>query len=141
MKIITQQLSNKLSNNHELLSNQIVNPIDHTSLKLLLQNTPQVIIYDLTKNNNLPKETIIGVKNHINRTGSSPLVGFRKILKTSFIDLTNLYQCNNKAVITNCCGEKLNKCYKYPSYYLCHISILAKALGIQKIKAFLVNIP
>ena len=33
----------------------------------------------------------------------------------------------------------INRSKKYPSYYLCHISILAKMLNYKKIKAFLIK--
>ena len=86
-------------------------------------------------------KSIIKVKDHINRTGENPLISHQKKLNIEFIDITKIYKIEKNAVNTDCCGKKLNKKYTYPSHYLCNISILAKAMGIKKISAFLVNIP
>ena len=56
-------------------------------------------------------------------------------------NITKLYKYGQNFVKTDCCGKKLNRQYSYPSHYLCNIAILAKASGIKKISAFLVNIP
>mgnify|MGYP001332038079 CR=1 FL=1 len=140
MKIITQQLAEKLPRYHDLLSNQTVDPLDYSTLHFIITETQQLTIYDITRTKKHPNETIINVNNHINRTGKNPLIGHQKELEIDFIDITNLYNGGQNSVKTDCCGKYLNKRYSYPSQYLCNISILAKALGIQKIAAFLVNI-
>tara|TARA_B100000315_G_scaffold155329_1_gene143836 strand:+ start:106 stop:360 length:255 start_codon:yes stop_codon:yes gene_type:complete len=84
----------------------------------------------------------MSVRDHINRTGENPLRG--KWLggeNTNFIDLTNLYNFNKDSIITDCCGNKRINQYPFPSPFLCHISIIAKALAIDKISAYVVNIP
>ena len=57
-----------------------------------------------------------------------------------FVDMTGAYTFENNAVITNCCGEKLNKNFAYPSHFLCHIALVARALKIPIIKGFLYNV-
>ena len=141
MKIITQQLSEKLQRDHDLASIHVINPIDYTALYLTLKEAQQLTIYDTTTTPKHSPGTVISVNDHINRTGKNPLIGNQKKLDIDFIDITSLYQSNKNAVITDCCGKRLNVKYPYPSHYLCSISILAKALGIQKISAFLVNSP
>ena len=141
MKIITQQLADKLPKDHKLLYNKIVNPQNYSALHSALIETQQLIIYDITTNKKYPLETIIGVNDHINRTGENPLIGHQKELDIDFTDITRLYQCKQNFINTDCCGKELNVKYTYPSHYLCFISILAKSLGIKKISAFLVNIP
>ena len=141
MKIITHQLAEKLPRYHDLLSNQTINPLDYSALYLILKEAKQLAIYDTTTTQNHPPNAIISVNDHINRTGKNPLIGNQKKLSIDFIDITRLYQRKKNGVNTNCCGNELNEKYSYPSHYLCNISILAKAIGIQKIAAFLVNSP
>lgn len=79
--------------------------------------------------------------NHINKTGHNPLIGEQNKTKEPFIDISNLYSSTD-GVITCCLGKHFddykNK-YKYPSQYLCYISIIAKALGKDDIRGFLIN--
>ena len=141
MKIITQQLADKLPNNHELLSNLALNPQDYLTIHPVLKEAKQLIIYDITTTNEHPAETIINVNDHINRTGNNPLICRQKELGIDFININKLYKSEKNSIKTDCCGKTLNLRYPYPSHYLCNISILAKAIGIPKISAFLVNIP
>jgi len=140
MKIITQQLAKKLPRDHKLLSNQTVNPQDYSTLYSLLSKAQQLTIYDITSTKKHSHETIFSVTDHINRTGNNPLIGHQIELGIDFIDITKLYLKEQNSVITDCCGKELNRKYLYPSHYLCNITILAKALDIQKISAYLVNI-
>ena len=141
MNIITQQLAKKLPKDHNIIFKQWVDPLDYSTLYLLLEKTKKLTIYDVTTNNTLPAGTIIGVRDHINRTNKNPLIGLQDKLGINFIDITRLYESNDEhSVIADCCGNKLNGQYAYPTHFLCHISILAKALEIKNISAFLVNI-
>jgi hypothetical protein len=140
MKIITQQLFEKLQADHELLSGQVVNPEDYSALHSLLIEEQEITIYDSTKTKTHPPNTIISVKDHINRTGNNHLIGHQKELKINFVDMSKLYKSEQNSITTSCCGKELNEKYPYPSHYLCNISILAHALGITKISAFLINI-
>ena len=141
MKIITQQLADKLPENHELLSNLVLNPQDYLTTYPVLKEAQQLIIYDRTRTNEYPVETIINVNDHINRTGNNPLIGRQKDMNINFTNINKLYKSEHNSIKTDCCGKTLNLRYPYPSHYLCNISILAKAIGIHKISAFLVNIP
>ena len=141
MNIITKQLAIKLPKDHNIIFKQWVDPLDYSTLYLLLEKTKKLTIYDVTTNNTLPTGTIIGVRDHINRTNKNPLIGLQGKLGINFIDITRLYESNDEhSVIADCCGNKLNNHYAYPTHFLCHISILAKALEIKNISAFLVNI-
>ena len=141
MKIITQQLADKLPKNHELSSNLAINPQDYLAIIHVLKEAQQLTIYDITITKKHPKKTVINVNDHINRTGNNPLIGHQIELGIDFTNINNLYKCERNSIKTNCCGKTLNLRHPYPSHYLCSISILAKALGIQKISAFLVNSP
>ena len=141
MKIITQQLADKLPKNHELLSNLALNPQDYLAIHSVLKEAQQLTIYDITKNKKHPDKAIINVNDHINRTGYNPLIGRQKELGINFTNISILYKSDQNSIKTDCCGKTLNHRYPYPSHYLCNISILAKAIGIPKISAFLVNIP
>ena len=141
MKIITQQLADKLPKNHELLSNLALNPQDYLAICSVLKEVKQLTIYDITTTKKHPDKTIINVKDHINRTGNNPLIGHQEELGIDFTNINKLYKIEKNSIKTDCCGKTLNLRYPYPSHYLCNISILAKAIGIPKISAFLVNIP
>ena len=141
MKIITQQLADKLPKNHRLLSNLALNPQDYLTIYPVLKEAQQLTIYDITTTKKHPVETVINVNDHINRTGNNPLIGRQKELGIDFTNINKLYKSEQYSIKTDCCGKTLNPRYPYPSHYLCNISILAKAIGIPKISAFLVNIP
>ena len=141
MKIITQQLADKLPKNNELLSNLALNPQDYLTIYPVLKKVQQLTVYDITTTKEHPVETIINVNDHINRTGNNPLIGRQKDLGIDFTNINKLYKIEKNSIKTDCCGKTLNLRYPYPSHYLCNISILAKAIGIPKISAFLVNIP
>ena len=141
MILITKQLADKLPLNHKLLLNKVVNPLDYSALYLIITKAQQIVVYDATKTKSFPPGAIISVYDHINRTGNNPLIGNQKKHEIDFIDITRVYNRKKIAVKTDCCGKKLNKKYLYPSHYLCIISIMAKACGINKTSAFLVNIP
>jgi len=108
-------------------------------LKKLQQHS--IEIYDITHNpQKLHNEEII-VKDHINQTGNNPLIGIQSKFSEPFIDISNTYSVND-GVTTVCLGPHYNQHknqYAYPSTYLCYISILAKAIGVKKIKATLIN--
>ena len=140
MTIITTQLAEKLQKDHDLLSNMVVNPRDFSALCSMLKEKKELNIYDITTTTKHPEETIISVNDHINKTGNNPLVGNQKELNIDFVDITNLYKKKQNGITTVCCGKTLNTQYKYPSSYLCNISIIARAIGTQKISAFLLNI-
>ena len=140
MIIITQQLADKLPKNHKLLSNLVLNPQDYLTIYPVLKEAQQLTIYDITTTKEHPVETIINVNDHINRTGNNPLIGRQKELGIDFTNINKLYKSEQYSIKTDCCGKTLNLRYPYPSHYLCNISILAKAIGIPKISAFLVNI-
>ena len=122
----------------------VLNPLDSTLMInqiKQLQDGP-IHIYDYTFNpKHKANETII-ISDHINKTGHNPLIGNQNKTTKPFIDISNLY--NTKHGVTTCClGEYFNNYkehYEYPSKYLCHISIIAKALGKKNINAFLINI-
>ena len=139
MKIITNQLAEKLSTRDKLLNNLIINPLDFVALHSTLKNKKKIIIYDLTYSKKHPKYHELTVNNHINCTGKNPLI-YKMKNNNNFLDLTQLYKYTENSVITHCCGHKLNTQYNYPSHYLCHVSILARSLGVQEIRGALVNI-
>ena len=121
----------------------IVNPQNTTKtiqqIKKLTNNP--IHIYDTTENHNHKANNIIKVSDHINKTGHNPLIGNQNKLPEPFIDISNLYSSIN-GITTHCLGKHFNQYkqkHKYPSKYLCHVSIIAKALGKENINAFLIN--
>jgi len=142
LTIATNDLVKRLDDNSDLVYNEKVSGNNFNSIFAVLKKTKINIlnIIDVTSSMSLPNKSIIQVKDHINKTGNNPLIGNQKLLGIDFIDITNIYDYNHNAVITTCCGSELNKNEKYPSYFLCHVAIIAKALNIKKIRAYLYNI-
>ena len=102
-------------------------------------NNKSVMFYDLTVNKTFDHETIFSVRDHINCTGSNPLVGKQKKQNIEFVDMTSVYQCSGDGVITHSCGNILDVRFEYPSYYLAHIVIIARALKFKNIGSGLIN--
>ena len=142
IKIKTQQLEKFLPQNHILQKSQTIDPTDFEKLYNLLNSitSKQICVFDATISRQIQKHKIIQVRDHINNTGTNILIGKQKTLDIDFIDTTNLYSYDQNSIITNCCGEKLNTDKAYPSHYLCHIVILAKAMKFHKITGLLYNI-
>jgi len=102
-------------------------------------DSAEIMIYGLTRVSSKDIGNVIPINDHVNCTGQNPLVGRQQKLAIDFIDMTTVYTQHENGVITHSCGKRLNTNFKYPSHYFCHISILARALGIKKIKGFLIN--
>ena len=98
-----------------------------------------ISIYDITQNKELDFETMIYVNDHVNCTGSNPLVGRQQKLGIDFVDMTNAYKQKNDGIVTHSCGERLNLQFDFPSHYLAHIIVLAQTLKFKFIKAYLIN--
>ena len=98
-------------------------------------------VYDITHNLQKPHNEKIIVKDHINQTGNNPLIGIQSKFSEPFIDISNTYSVDDGAT-TVCLGRHYDQHkdqYAFPSTYLCYISILAKAIGVKKINATLIN--
>ena len=120
-----------------------INPKDIAgTIKILKSLRQQMIeIYDITHNPQMPHNEKIIVKDHINQSGNNPLIGIQNQFLDPFIDISNTYNVDN-GVITVCLGahyDKYKNKHEYPSTYLCYVSILAKAIGVKKINATLIN--
>ena len=120
----------------------IVNPEKTDELIQIILNIKDtyesIEIFDITRGSS--KENIFEVRDHINRTGSNPLIGRQKQLRIDFPDLSNLYE-NKNGIVTDCLGNRFNDgSFKYPSTWLCHISIIARAIGKLIVRGKLINI-
>ena len=141
LRAITTQLAKKLPLENKL---QKLTNISHDNFESIYKlvhskKITELHVTDATYSNKIPKGKTVQVKDHINKTGSSILIGRQALLNIDFIDMTETYSFEKKAIITACCGETLNKNLDYPSHFLCHITILAHALKIPTIKGFLYN--
>ena len=141
LRAITGQLSNKLPPEHKLQQLTNINHNDFEGLYKLIHSKKITALHitDATYSNKVQKGRTVQVKDHINRTGSSVLIGRQAFLNIDFIDMTEAYTIEKNGIITVCCGETLNKNFDYPSHFLCHITTLAHALNIPTIKGFLYN--
>ena len=115
------------------------NQIELLAKRILKLKPKKVNIYDLTISPNKGDLPHIPVNDHVNRTGSNPLIGKQNYFKIDFIDIKELYQQHTQGITTFSCGTMLNKNLPYPSHFLCHIGILCKALRINKIHGTLIN--
>lgn len=142
LSIITEQLSKKLPPETFLQKLTVVNPQKFESIYKLLykNNITELNITDATCSQKIEIGSTVEVKDHINKTGSNPLIGKQEFLDIDFIDMLETYSFEKNAILTVCCGENLNKDFDYPSHFLCHITILAQALKIPAIKGFLYNV-
>ena len=102
IKIITEQLANKLPKNSELQKHYIVNPANFDQLYQLLKSKKiyEIYITDATSSSKKEPGTIISVQNHINRTGSNILIGKQKLLGIDIIDTTTPYTHKINSIIT-----------------------------------------
>ena len=141
LRIITKQLSKKLPLENKLQKLTSISHDNFESIYKLIHSKKitELHVTDATYSNKIPTGSTVQVKDHINRTGSSVLIGKQALLNIDFIDMTEAYSVEKKGVITVCCGEILNKNFDYPSHFLCHITTLAHALKIPTIKGFLYN--
>ena len=104
-----------------------------------IENTA-VHIYDITETKD--KNTLLCVSEHINFSGTNPLIGNQKHIDKPFIDISDLYTKNKDhlSVVTSALGSRYKKeknNFQYPSTYLCHIAIMARATGKTKITGIL----
>ena len=141
LRVITKQLSKKLPLENKLQKLTNISHDNFESIYRLIHSKKitELHVTDATYSNKIPKGRTVQVKDHINKTGSSILIGRQAPLNIDFIDMTETYSFEKKAIITVCCGETLNQNLDYPSHFLCHITILAHALKIPTIKGFLYN--
>ena len=141
LKIITQQLAEKLAPDHFLLKNQTIDPKDFNKLNNLLNSVTnrKLCVFDATISTKIQKHEIIQLKDHINNTGTNILIGQQKTLGIDFTDMSNLYSHDKNSITTNCCGEILDTKKEFPSHYICHITTLARAKKFKKIFGFLYN--
>jgi len=142
LSIITEQLSKKLPQENYLQKLTVVKPQEFESIYKLLygKDIEELNITDVTCSQKMESGSTVGVKDHINKTGSNPLIGKQALLDIDFIDMTGNYSLKKNAITTVCCGKTLNTNYVYPSHFLCHITTLARALKIPQIKGILYNI-
>ena len=141
LSIISEQLSTRIRPENKLHKHMKVNPEKFESIYKLLhqKQITELQITDATRTNKIPKGGTVQVKDHINKTGTSILIGRQAQLNIDFIDMSKTYSFDEKDIITVCCGETLNKNFDYPSHFLCHVTMLAHALQIPTIKGFLYN--
>ena len=137
--IITSQLS---KTGFTLPNSIVLNPEDIDSCIAFFQSNRhnEIEVYDLTQIKNRDVKEIIPVRDHINQTGHNPLIGNQQRLGIDFTDLTYIYKEQTNGVVTFCVGDRFDsESPPFKSAYLCNISILARAFGINTINAFLVN--
>jgi len=108
-------------------------------IKHIAKISNSIQIYDITQGYCHGK--VIDVVDHVNKTGNNPLVGCQKQLGIDFPDISNLYNNCEKGIITTCLGNNFYKNnIKNSSTWICHVSILARAVGITQIDGKLYSV-
>jgi len=115
------------------------NHIEIFAEKIKSNKPKEVTIYDITNTDKQKHLSKLYVNDHVNRTGSNPLIGKQKYFDIDFIDIKKTYKTHPSGIITYCCGKELNKKLPFPSHYLCHISIVCKVLKVESITGILIN--
>ena len=69
------------------------------------KDSQTIEIWDLTKG--YDRGTIIDIADHINKTGSNPLIGNQQKLGIDFPDISNLY-LSKKGAVTSCYGNRFS---------------------------------
>tara|TARA_B100001250_G_scaffold134787_1_gene115236 strand:+ start:348 stop:785 length:438 start_codon:yes stop_codon:yes gene_type:complete len=143
LNIITKQLFKELPANNKMKNFLSLSPQNFDECYSILKNKKikNLNITDLTSTKLSNYNKIIKVKDHINKSGTNLIIGNQKNLKIDFIDLSKIYNYDSDSIITTCCGKNLNPQFDYPNHYLSNITILAHALKIPQIHAFLYNLP
>lgn len=138
-KFITPEVAKKINLKEYKLEKAIVLSKDfRENFKKTTNKEEPVQIYDLGFNKT---QKIIPVLNHINKTGTNPLRE-DKTQKIKFYDITNIYQKQEGAKITECLGNKFpekNKKGQTLSRFLCNYAIVAHYRGIKKIFAYIID--
>tara|TARA_B110000438_G_C15813864_1_gene650988 strand:+ start:5 stop:451 length:447 start_codon:yes stop_codon:yes gene_type:complete len=142
LNLITTQLYNALPKKDPLKNIKQVSPESFDTVYNLFKNKniEEINITDLTSSKLIKEREKVKVRDHINKTGSNLIIGKQTFLKLDFIDLSQIYNYDNKSIVTTCCGKYLDKKFNYPSHYLSNITILAHALKIESINAYLYNL-
>tara|TARA_Y100001970_G_C14170509_1_gene823865 strand:- start:867 stop:1310 length:444 start_codon:yes stop_codon:yes gene_type:complete len=130
-------------NDSKIVESIKINPKNIVETIKILKTLKQhpIEVYDITYNLQKPHNEQIIVKDHINQTGNNPLIGIQNQFSEPFIDISNTYNVDD-GTTTVCLGPHYDQHkdqYAFPSTYLCYISILAKAIGVKKINATLIN--
>lgn len=142
IRIFTSELENTNLYSTEITHKIIVNAQENDALINNMLNikksTKTIEIWDLTKG--YERGTIIDISDHINKTGSNPLFGNQQKLRIDFPDISNLY-LSEKGVVTSCYGNRFSTVKEInSSTWLCHISIVARAIGIENISGKLISL-
>ena len=101
-----------------------------------------VYLFDETHIKEKKNKEILDVNNHINKSGTNPLLK-KNQEKIKFYDITQIYKQRQKGIITTCLGKKYNKYKekeKNPSAFLAYFAIFLHIQGYKKIRGKLINL-
>ena len=110
--------------------------------KIIKDKKEEIIIYDKTYNKDKKEKNIEAVKNHINKSGTNPLL-IKKEKEIKFYDITKIYYNKKGGITTTCLGnkyEKEKKKHPNPSTFLAYIAMVLHIKGYKKIKGRLINL-
>lgn len=111
------------------------------SLIELSKTNKSIQVYDTTRNKKYNTGHMISISDHINLTGTNPIIGNQEKLGIEFIDLHNLYSTKGPEVAF-CSQEMFDFSDKYSNHckHIALLAIAARAVGYSHIEGYLYNI-
>ena len=109
--------------------------------KITKKRGEKIEVWGITSNPKKETGEIITIIDHINCTGNNPLRGNKGLFDITFPDLSNIYvkEKNGKETISWGKNYPGPAPQNYPSVYFCYYGIIASALGLPPIAAYLIN--
>ncbi len=124
---------------------KILNPQDTQEVvqqfKFSKNKGETIEVWGITSNEKTKTGEIITIIDHINCTGRNPLTGNKELFDITFPDLSNIYVKEENGKETTSWGTNYPgpKPQSYPSVFFCYYGIIASALGLPPINAYLIN--
>jgi len=138
--IITEELNNRVDLSKFQIKNPIIAQKKSTEwLKKIKNKKTQLFFYDLGFSKKPTK--IIPINNHINKTGTNPLIK-QKDNKIVFHDITSIYSQEKNGRIVECFGKNkpdTKKGKHIQARFLCNYTIIAHFYGYNKIFAYVID--
>ena len=101
-----------------------------------------IFLFDKTCEKRKKNKEIIIINNHINKSGSNPLL-INKQEEVFFYDITQIYKTKKEGIITTCLGKRYQKEkeeHLFPSKHIAYIATELYIKGYKNINGRLVNL-
>ena len=139
--IFCTKLFNEIEKNKKYRQIDLNNFIKSIEIIKKQKEIKKIEIWGITTTIKKQNNKIIKVNDHINFTGNNPLIGNQKRGDTAFPDMSKVYKKSKEGIVTTSRGKHFlkDKEYDYQTQYFCYFGIIARAVGIKKIRGYLIN--